>query len=149
MWYGPNPWRRHRPRYPSRFFWILIIIGAAIIITHEFWLIITIAVIGAIIYRNIRKSMKNQHANTGTQQTYYQSPQQHTTSQTQTPSYYTPPQPAYQPYDRGYQSNQRAYQPQSQLYPTDQYEAQEQKPATSYDEYDQPKAEYPQLMPPM
>jgi hypothetical protein len=159
MWYGPNPWRRLRPQYPY-FIWILLAFGFVIflllvllaflivfIIKHIGWIIP--AIIGIAIYKNRRKIFKQKNTSASSQQTYSHPAQQQTASQTQTIPYYTPPQPPYQPYDRGYQSDQRAYQPQSQPYRVDHHESQEQTPATSYDDYDQPKAEYPQQMPPM
>jgi hypothetical protein len=56
---------------------------------------------------------------------------------------YQPPtpvyQPPYQPYEQGYQAPQETYQEGGQQYPVTE----------TYDQYEQPQAQYPEQMPPM
>jgi hypothetical protein len=119
----------------------------------QFWWLILLGGILTIIIYNAIKNANQQNAGKNSQQTYYQPPQRNTMTNSAYSKQSSPPyqsqQPHYQPYDQGYQPSQTVSQQKAPLYTPFQPEEQEQKAEARYDEYDQPKAEYPQQMPPM
>jgi hypothetical protein len=149
MWYyRRNRWYRRRgPRrfwfFPVLFFVFLFwglgsahnFIGFLVplfLLVFFFWL-----------FRAILAASRRSTMNPGQryQQPYYQPPQQHPYQQ----PYYQPPQPSYQPptyrpYEQGYQPVPETSQEGEQRY---------QYPQPSYEQYEQPQAQYPQELPPM
>jgi hypothetical protein len=122
---------RRRMRGIYGFPWLLFVI--ILFNFHSLpWIIMTFIVMG-FVFLIIKAFMTTSNAATNgmrSQQTYqpYQQP---------TPIY----QPPYQPYEQGYQAPPEAYQEAEQQsdYPVSE----------TYDQYEQPQAQYPEQMPPM
>jgi hypothetical protein len=146
MWYRPNQGRRYQPHknpYGSGIPWLLFVIIIWLIVSH-FWLVILVGTIVTMIIFAIKNADQQNRGKNFQQTTYYQPPL-HNSATGSVTSKQSPS--SYQSYDQGYKTNQTTYQ---QAYTPFQHEELEQKPDVVYDEYDQPKAEYPQqMMPPM
>lgn len=124
------------------FFWI----------APHFWWAFVVFALAAFLVMAVRRSDPNRFK--WSQQQPYQSNLYYTPSQQQPQAnqYYTPPQqpqqPYYEPYEGGYRTEERAVDEQRNagVYYAP---APEQRQEDPYQDYDQPKAEYPQQLPPM
>jgi hypothetical protein len=147
---------RRRMRGIYGFPWLLFVI--ILFNFHSLpWILMTLVVMG-FVFLIIKAFMTTTTSNTATngtrtQHTYqpYQTPIYQPPYQPSTPIYQPPTpiyqpstpiyQPPYQPYQQGYQAAQETYQEEGQPrdYPV----------AETYDQYEQPQAQYPEQMPPM
>lgn len=149
---GPDPYRRYyRQNRPRRriyhFPWWLFFVFFWVAPNHLWVPLITVGVVLLIVFAIFRSRSANTWM--GNQQPYYQ-PSQPPYQQSQMDGQ-SAEEPYYQPYNQGYHPQQPQakaetyYQPAEQAYS----EAGEQSQEDTYQSYDQPKAEYPQQMPPM
>lgn len=140
--YQPQNNNNRRRNRSSGFPWWLIFVFFWMVpsISSTWWMLILIAFV-AFIVLNVMRSNGSKQPWSPTQQ--------------QTQTYYTPPtpmqgSPLYQPYqqtyEEGYQAKEVPVQPYNPIMHS--YEAIPEQ-EVSYQEYDQPKAEYPQQLPPM
>jgi hypothetical protein len=133
---------RRRMRGIYGFPWLLFVI--ILFNFHSLpWIIMTFIVMG-FVFLIIKAFMTTSNAATNgtrSQQTYQ--PYQQPTPIYQPPYRQPTPiyQPPYQPYEQGYQAPPEAYQEDGQQsdYPVPE----------TYDQYEQPQAQYPEQMPPM
>jgi hypothetical protein len=138
MWYnGPRHHRYYRHYRGPRFPWIVMpFLFFFFASSHLGWLMLA-SLILILLFIAIR-SIASSAMNTRNQQT----------SNYTTPSYYQPPTQNsapqyYEPYYQGYRA------PVPTQSPTPEYYTPERQQDDPYQTYDQPKAEYPQQMPPM
>ena len=138
MWYRYN---RRGPR-GMRYFWFLFIPlffigGGHGFLGILFWIatIIVLSMVGRAVFSAIASSSTRQNQ-------WYQPPYQQPYQQPYQPNQQQQP---YQQYGQGYQ--QPYYQPR----PSEENQASPQYhvPQQPYDQYEQPRAEYPQELPPM
>jgi hypothetical protein len=142
MWYPPNnqPYRRRMRRgfgFPFIFPFIMLFVFRS---GSIFFATLVLAIMIALILKAFDASNPN---NSGQSQQipYYQPP-----VQTYQPPYYQPSMPVYQPpeeykpYEQGYQAAATPYQADDQ---------QSMSAMSSYEDYEQPTAQYPEQMPPM
>jgi hypothetical protein len=150
MWYPPNqPYRRRMRRgigFPFIFpFLMLFVFHSGSI----FFATLVLAIMIALILKAFDASNPNR-AGQSQQTPYYQPP-----AQSYQPPYYQPSVPVYQPSPQAYQPPypQEEYKPYEQGYQaaaTPYLDDQQTVSATSsYDDYEQPIAQYPEQMPPM
>lgn len=135
---GPDPYRRYyRQNRPRRriyhFPWWLFFVFFWVAPNHLWVPLITVGMVLLIVFAISRSRSANTWMGNQQSQREGQSAEE----------------PYYQPYNQGYQPQAKAettyYRPPEQAYP----EAGEQSQEDDYQSYDQPKAEYPQQMPPM
>lgn len=146
----------HYRRTP--FFGVLFFILIVIFISHFWYLLIPLTILGGFLFMWLRGSMfgsgnsgffGNSHYQQPNQPNQYYQPSQHSYQPDSSNQYYQPPTssqpntpytPPYQPYDQGYQTPpQNDYQQGAQPYP----------PQSAQEQYEEPLAQYPQEMPPM
>jgi hypothetical protein len=142
FWFQYQPQNNNNNRRRNRssgFPWWLIFVFFWMV-PPAWWTLILIAFVAFIVLNVMRSSGSNQP---------WSPPQQ------QAQTYYTPPTPVqepplYQPYqqtyEEGYHAKEVPVQPYNPI--VHSYEAIPEQ-EVSYQEYDQPKAEYPQQLPPM
>jgi hypothetical protein len=149
MWYPPNqPYRRRVRRgfgFPFLFPFIMLFVFHS---GSIFFATLVLAIMIALILKAFDASSPNGSGQSQQQTPYYQPP-----AQTYQPPYYQPPVQAYQPPTQPYQPSyqQEDYQPYEQGYQPSAtpYQANGQQSTSSYEDYEQPQAQYPEQMPPM
>jgi hypothetical protein len=151
MWYPPNqPYRRRMRRgfgFPFIFPFIMLFVFHS---GSIFFATLVLAIMLALILKALDASNPN---NSGqSQQTPYYQP----SGQTYQTPYYQPSVPIYQPPVQPYQppSQHEEYKPYEQGYQPSatSYQANDQQSmsaTSSYEDYEQPTAQYPEQMPPM
>jgi hypothetical protein len=150
-----NARRGYRYSYYRRtpFFGVLIFILIVVFISHFWYLLIPLAILGGFLFMWLRGSLfgsgnsglfnNNNYQQPNPPNQYYQ-PSQQPYQPDVSNQYYQPPtsqpNPPYQQYDQGYQTPpQNDYQPGAQPY----------QPQPAQEQYEEPQAQYPQEMPPM
>lgn len=137
MWYnGPRHHRYYRGYRGSRFPWMILPVLFFFFAGGHLWWLLPASFIGVLLFIALRR-MAWSATSIRNQQTSYNPP-----------TYYQPPtqnnaQSYYEPYYQGYRAPTPAQSPTPEYYTP---EGQQEDP---YQAYDQPKAEYPQQMPPM
>lgn len=142
MYYNNRPGHRRRLGWYG-FPWIFF--GLFWWGDHQLWFLFILAALATLfffLYR-MRGPVWGQQPN---QQPYYTPPVQQQPARQETPYYQPPATEYYRPYEQGYQPVPAA---QSQSSYTPPSSAPEQEMKSLYEDYEEPRAEYPEEMPPM